>query len=578
MLNIQGTEAQIERVDDLPVIFGLLQQMQIQVIIDDVIIPHGNWQGLSPGWVIAIWLMHILSEHHHIMEPVQAWVGKHLHTLHLLTGQQVRELDFTDDRLALCLFYLHKQETWASIEAQLGATLIRVYHLDKHKVVRLDATVGTVGHDPAQHTLFKVGKAKNGQYETQFKIMLVSLDPMGLVLVVDVVAGDRADDPLYVPSYQRMKKVIHRQGLLIVGDSKMSALGTRAVIVDGKDYYLTPLAHLKAEPELLDELLKPWQGREEEATRIFLPEDVPDDGNEPNPELAIAYGFEVSRSRTAVVAEKTMTWIERLLVIRSFSYVKTMQDGLHRRLDKAEAALRALTPARQRGKRQITDEASLRSAIERIEKKYQVQGLFHISYQCQVQERRIRGYKGKPSRMERKVRYQLTVVRNEEAIAAAEFRAGWRIYATNAPTQELDLSQAVLAYRDQYIAENVFRRLQGNILSITPVYVQRDDHAQGLFHLLTIGARLFALGDYQARQALAKEKTELTGIYRGNPKRGTARPTTERMLKAFENINLLIIPSETKTGYYLTQLSSVQERILTLLSLSNSLYTDLPAG
>ena len=358
MLNIKGTEAQIERVDDLPVIFGLLQQMRIQVIIDNVVIPHGNWQGLSPGWVIAIWLIHILSEHGHIMEPVQAWVRKHLHVLCLLTGQEVRELDFTDDRLALCLFYLHQRETWTAIEAQLGTTLMRVYDLNKHQVIRLDATVGTVGHDPGQHTLFKVGKAKNSQYETQYKMMLASLDPMGLALVVDVVAGNRADDPLYVPSYQRMKQVINRQGLLVVGDSKMSALGTRAVIVDGKDYYLTPLAYLKAEPELLDELLKPWQGREEEATRIFLPEDIPSDGSEPNPELAVAYGFEVSRSRTAVVAEKTMTWNERLLVIRSFSYVKTMQDGLHRRLDKAEAALRALTPARQRGKRQITDEAS----------------------------------------------------------------------------------------------------------------------------------------------------------------------------------------------------------------------------
>ncbi len=155
------------------------------------------------------------------------------------------------------------------------------------------------------------------------------------------------------------------------------------------------------------------------------------------------------------------------------------------------------------------------------------------------------------------------------------FHRNTHIYATNMPVEALALPQAVLAYRDQYIAENVFRRLQGKILSITPVYVQRDDHAQGLFHLLTIGARLFALGDYQARQALAKEKTELTGIYRGNSRRGTSRPTTERMLKAFENINLLIIPSGTETGYYLTQLSSVQERILTLLGLSNSLYTDL---
>jgi transposase len=575
MLNIKGVDAQIERVDDLPVIFGLLQRMHIQIIVDDIITPHGNWQGLSPGWVITIWLMHILSEHQHLMEPVQVWAEKHLHTLRQLTGQAVRGLDFTDDRLALCLFYLHKQETWTAIEAQLGVTLLRVYDLSEQKVIRLDATVGTVGHDPAQHTLFKVGKAKSGQYETQFKMMLASLDPLGLSLVVDVVAGNRADDPLYIPSYRRMKKIIDRDGLLIVGDSKMSALETRATIVDGKDYYLTPLAHLKDEPDLLDELLKPWQGREEEASLIFLPEDMPNDGSEPDPELAIARGFEVSRSCTAVVAGKTVAWTERLLVIRSFSYVQTMQKGLHRRLDKAEKALRALTPARQRGKRQITDEASLQSSIERIEKKYRVQGLFHTSYQRQVQERHIRGYKDKPSRVERKVRYQLTVTRNEEAIANAEFKAGWRIYATNMPVEALALHQAVLAYRDQYIAENVFRRLQGKILSITPVYVQRDDHAQGLFHLLTIGARLFALGDYQARQALAEEKAELTGIYRGNPRRGTSRPTTERMLKAFENINLLIIPSEPETGCYLTRLSPVQERILALLDLPSSLYTDL---
>ncbi len=143
---------------------------------------------------------------------------------------------------------------------------------------------------------------------------------------------------------------------------------------------------------------------------------------------------------------------------------------------------------------------------------------------------------------------------------------------------QLSLSQAVLAYRDQYLAENIFRRLQGKLLSITPIYVQRDDHAQGLFQLLTLGSRLLALGDYQAKQALTKEKNELTGVYRGNPKRGTPRPTTERMLKAFEHINLLIIPSETQDICFVTPLSPVQEHILALLDLPTSLYTSLQFG
>jgi transposase len=256
----------------------------------------------------------------------------------------------------------------------------------------------------------------------------------------------------------------------------------------------------------------------------------------------------------------------------------TLQASLRRHLDQAEAAFRDLTPLRQRGKRQIQDEASLLAAIAQIEKKYRVQGLFHIDHRLEVAERSIRGYQDKPARVERKVRYHLTVTRNEAAIAAAEFQAGWRIYATNAPVDKLSLAQAVLAYREQYIEENIFRRLQGKLLSITPLYIQRDDHAEGLFHLLTIAARLLALGDYLAQQALAKEKAVLTGVYTGNAKRGTARPTTERMLKAFEGINLLIIPSAAQSSYYLTRLSAVQERILALLGLSRALYTSLQTG
>ena len=75
----------------------------------------------------------------------------------------------------------------------------------------------------------------------------------------------------------------------------MSASGIRGEIVGGGDYYLTPLVWLKDEPELLAKLLKEWQEKQTEATNIFLPQDRPADGSEPDPKLAIAYGFEVSR-------------------------------------------------------------------------------------------------------------------------------------------------------------------------------------------------------------------------------------------------------------------------------------------
>ena len=569
MEKIEVGEIQVERLDDIPIIFGLLQNMHIEAIIDQVIEPHGNWKGLSPGWIITIWLVHILSEHNHNMDRVQEWVAKRLQTLRALTGQALTELDFTDDRLALCLGKLSQINIWQPIEAHLSRHLVRVYRLGAEPTVRLDATTGTVNHDPDKHPLFQVGKAKNGQYETQYKLMLASLDPLGLTLAVDVVSGERADDPLYLPCYRRVKQVLSEKGILVVGDSKMSAFSTRAAIAVGADFYLTPLAHLKDEPKLLEELLAPWVEREEEMERTFLPED----GLDPDPELAISHGFEVRRTQESEVDGQTDVWIERLLVVRSHQYEKTIKKGLHHRMEKAEKALKALTPARSRGKRQIKDEANLLSAIHRIEERYRVKGLFDYHYEQEVSERQVQAYGDKPARTERQIRFQLTVERNSEAIAETEFRAGWRIYATNAPAEQLSLDRAVLAYRDQYIEENIFRRLQGKILSITPVYVQRDDHAKGLFHLLTLAARLLALGDHLAKITLAQEQTELAGIYPGNPKRSTATPTTERMLAAFDNIHLTVIPVAGQLHYQVTPLTAVQHRILKLWELSDTLYT-----
>ncbi len=230
-------EVQVERLDDIPVIFGHLQKMHIQETLDRV---------------ITIWLIHILSEHTHCKDRVQTWVAKRCRALRALTGQPVRELDFTDDRLALCLKMLRELEAWHEIEARLSEHLMRVHRLGEGPTVRLDGSTGTVYHEPEQHTLFKVGKAKSGEFATQYKLMLASLDPLGLTLAIDVVAGNQADDPLYAPCYRRLKEVFPESGLLVVGDSKMSALHTRGTIATAGDDYLTLLAHRKDEPELLD--------------------------------------------------------------------------------------------------------------------------------------------------------------------------------------------------------------------------------------------------------------------------------------------------------------------------------------
>ena len=73
------------------------------------------------------------------------------------------------------------------------------------------------------------------------------------------------------------------------------------------------------------------------------------------------------------------TWSERVLVMRSPMHADQQAAGLEKRLRHAETQLAALTPPRGRGKRQMTDEATLVEAIARVLKEHRVDGLLRVT-------------------------------------------------------------------------------------------------------------------------------------------------------------------------------------------------------
>jgi transposase len=89
---------------------------------------------------------------------------------------------------------------------------------------------------------------------------------------------------------------------------------------------------------------------------------------------------------------------------------------------------------------------------------------------------------------------------DEVAREAAVRRLGWRIYSPNQPVEQLSLEQAVLAYRSAYLVERSLGRRKGRPLSLTPMYVQRDDHATGLMRLLSMALRVLTLVEFVVRR------------------------------------------------------------------------------
>jgi transposase len=560
---------QSERVDDLPLLIGQQQKMGIAEIVDGVIHPHHRRQGLSVGQTIVVWLAFILSQSDHRLSYVEPWVASHLETLKRLINSELTEQDFSDDRLGDVLRYLSDDQSWAAIERELGQRTIRVYQLPP-QVVRLDSTSVSLHHDPAGTELIRYGHSKDHRPDlAQLKVMLATLDPLGGPVVTQVVAGNRADDRLYIPAVDQARIVLDQRGLLYIGDSKMEALETRAHLVAGGDYYLMPLSLKGTQAELLAELVQVALADDQELIDVYR-QGVDDK----KPQL-IAQGYETSRLQEAMVQGQEMKWTERVLVIYSPSLAQSGYRGLAGRLQRAEEKLLTLTPAPGRGKRQYDELAPLQVEVEAILEQHRVTGLLEVNYERQVSQRQVRRYKDRPARTEERVRYQLHLSRNEAAIEAQYQTMGWRLYVLNAPLEQISLSQAVLAYRQAATIERDFSRLKGRPLGLRPVYLHREDHLIGLVRLLSLALRLLTLTEFVARRSLAAENESLAGLYPGNPKQQTDQPTTERLLAAFKEITLSVVRLPAQRIVHITPLTPLQSRILELLDLPPSIYTDL---
>jgi transposase len=278
-----------------------------------------------------------------------------------------------------------------------------------------------------------------------------------------------------------------------------------------------------------------------------------------------ADGDERLEPLTAEVAGTRLAWAERRLVGRSYPWARAGARALRARLAKARAAVAALN-TRGRGQPRFTALPPVQAAVEAILRRYRVPGRLAGHDTARVDELPRRRYGNRPAtvRVARDLRVKAVVDRH--AGAAAIGRLGWRVYATHAPADQLPRAPAVLAYRRQDLVERDMGRLTGHPWSLTPMDLERDDHATGVIRRWSVGVRVLTLLECVIRQRLAAAGTVLAGLSAGNPTRATARPTTERLLKRVAGLTLTIIREGRRRRSHVTPLSRVHRRMLTLLN------------
>ena len=133
----------------------------------------------------------------------------------------------------------------------------------------------------------------------------------------------------------------------------------------------------------------------------------------------------------------------------------------------------------------------------------------------------------------------------------------------------------MLTYRDERLVEHGFHRLNGVPLSLNPLLFKNDAQEVGLTNLLSIAVRILTLIEFTVRRRLTQKQEKLVGLIGNNPKKGIDNPTTERLLKAFDQIKLMVVHLPDCNIRHVTPISDLQARILELLGLSPAIYTQL---
>jgi len=544
-----GTQVTLEheRVDDIPVIMALTAVMGVPQVLDRHLGNHGLQTGLTNGSLAAAWLTYILSEGDHRKSALEPWIESRRRVLERLTGQAMREVEGNDDRLGRLLGRLSDDAAWAAIEADLWQGAVMVLgpvEAETVERVHLDSTTSYGYHVPDDDGLMRLGHSKDHRPDlAQFKLMAAVAAPSRQMLAADVLPGHRADDELYLPLVRRVRTILGASGLLYVGDAKMAAKNTRGAIASGGDLYLTVLPKNAQNDEITAWLKKAYAG-----------------------EAGIV---EHSRAVSVVVAGNHVSWQERVVLHRSDSHRGRLNHDLDERLAAARRQILALTPEPGRGKRQFTDVGKLSGAIGQIERHHDVAGLLWVTWRSEAH----------PSRRDpdRKRLVIADIHERSELIAGRRAAFGWRVLVTNAPAERLAADQAPVVYNQSWTIEQQFHNLKDRPLGIQPLNVSRDDQIIGLTRLLILALRLLTLLEVKVRRGLAETGSALAGLYDGQPKRTTDRPSGRRLLWAFyrAQITLTHIRGPDGQQHHITRLPPLICSILDLLKLPHSIYTDL---
>jgi transposase len=381
----------------------------------------------------------------------------------------------------------------------------------------------------------------------QLKLMLASLDPLAMPIASCSVSGHRADDQLYIPVIKQAQESLEAEGLLYVGDTKLGNRTNFAYLDKTRNYYLCPLSQRQLSEEKLQEAIQLAQQNSEAIHPVYQGDKL------------IAQTYELPRD-DCYDASQQYRWEQRQVLVKSVQLAERNKVNLEKRLKKTQCeVIERFLP--KQGRRIFTEIKPAQAFVDKVLKRYKVKRFLQPHFELVHDSKR-----GKQV-----VKCHLKV--NREELERAIERLGWRVYATNCPEKHLSAEKVVQVYRREYRIEQNFHQLLNKITKLMPLFLSKENRIESMIKLLIVALKFSTAIQYQVRKTLSNNDQYLTGLIPYNKGRKVYKPTTYRLLKAFENVQLHIVESKGRSPTYkVGALQEHQKTILKLLQLPLDVY------
>lgn len=532
-----------EHVDDIPLLLGYLQRLQIPQIIDQAFVSTFATPSKNLGTLLALWLSHMLSQSPRQTRHLRSWISSHPETLRRYAPTFTQLSNASDSHLREILSILANDRYWEKVETALNRHVVQQYSLSG-SYIRLEKN-SSLWYVNSDGTLQIDHERRWRSGASAVHMVMGILEPSNIPLAISFTLGNEQTRDLALEVVERTRACMS-QPLVYVGNGALSSTA-RAAIVRNQDQYLGLLSQAEVRQNLATLLRCPPN-----IHLIFPTED--------QPATPIAEAYERSMQLQSI-DPLVSCYEERQLYIRRQDRVVQQTALLQERVQRACQEIMILTQPK-RGKRRLLTLEALHQAAHDICVEYDVENLIDIRCSENVDARTIRRYRGRPTTT--RVNHMLDIVAspNETALKERMQELGWHGYVTTLGAQALSVRDLL---DTSMKASALVERLHNRQLSLLPGVIQRLEHTRGLIRLMTITLRCLALMDYIGGVRFSSTTTQTSDSH-------TSIWRSEDVLNAFLNVTLTTVYDGRQEHHHLTALSTGQRRMLDLLGLPHSLY------